>query len=491
MTRKIIPFLLAALLAALALPGAAEAKPSANAMAFAYQQYLKQHPPKEKIVKYNVYPYGGSVIPNGENIPLWAAAQDPASYERKTAVKYILHGKDGWLFRTADFRTDFTAQPKTLDYFRRLNRALEARGQTLLIAFQPPRALMSASHLDRAAAPKGYTTEKARDGYNAFLEQLDDQGLKTVDLSEADIKAPYFAKGDFHWTPGGATDAAQKVASALRKLSVYDDIPRQNFQSEITGLDVATRGAFEEFIQQTCHINIELTSNPLWTTHAVGKTASTAASLLGDAAVPSITVIGTSNSAEDNKFNFVGALKKFVHADIYNAALTGGGFGESAARYYASDEYHDHPPKAIIWEFLSQHNYNNAESLAAFRQMIPAVYGTCSKEKSLAAFDGPISGTQTELFSKVDNISLKDSYLYMDVKDPVERNLRVDILYDSGNADQVELTRSTRIHNNGRYFLELSDPANSHALHIQLVTDKPQGHVAARICPYPVQVAEK
>lgn len=477
-----------AVLALLAAPAQA-AGPSAAAMDYAYKVYFKAHPPKDKPVKYNLYPYAGPVIPSGADIPLCAAARDTEAYARKTAVKYIKHGKDGWLFRTADFRTDFTASPQALAYFNRLNRALEAKGQTLIIAFQPPRAMLAAAHIDPADQPTDYSPARARKGYEAFLQQLKDQGLTVADLSETDKKIEYFAKGDFHWTPAGAADSAFKLAAALKDTRAYSDMKKQDFESGITGLDVATRGAFEEFIQQTCKINIELTAKPLWATHATGDGAVDAASLLGDEAFPAVTVVGTSNAAEDDKFNFVGALKRFTRTDIYNAALTGGGFGASAYRYYASEEYHEHPPTVVIWEFLPQHNYNNAESLNAFRQMIPAVHGACTKDKALAEYTGAITGPQTAFFDKIADTSLKDTYLYLEVKNPAARDLRIDILYRNGNADQVDLTRTTRIGNNGKYYLELGDSGNDHALYVHLVTDKPEGNMTARLCPYGVQVA--
>jgi alginate biosynthesis protein AlgX len=484
----IIPLAMAALLFP---PSPAEAGPSAAAMDFGYQKYLRFHPPQDKPLKLNLYPYGGPIIPTGSDIPVCAAAHTAEAYAKKRDLRYVTHGLDGWLFRTIDFRTDFAAAPQTIKYFTRLNSTLAAHGQTLIVAIQPPRAMVSAKHIDPAGKPKGYAPEKAHEGYEAFLKQIQQAGIRTVDLSNVAPDITYFAKGDFHWAPAGSGDSAKKVAAALQDIPAYAHIDKQDFISEISGIDAAERGALEEFIQQTCQINLELTTKPVWATHAKETGASAAKSLLGDTAFPAMTVVGTSNSAEDDKFNFVGALKQYSHADIYNAALTGGGFSSSSYRYYASDEYHAHPPKIIIWEFLPQHNYNNTESMNGFRQMIPAVYGACSKEDALAEYSGDIKQTQTEFFSRIRNISLKDTYLFLDVKDPLERDLRVEILYSNGDADQTELTRSTRIKNNGKYYLELGNDVDTNALFFHLITDKPQGHVTARLCHYPTKIVGK
>jgi alginate biosynthesis protein AlgX len=379
-----------------------------------------------------------------------------------------------------------------MKYFTRLNSALAAHGQTLVVAFQPPRGMVSAKHIDPSSRPKDYTPEKAHEGYEAFLQQLQQAGIKTVDLSNPASDITYFAKGDFHWAPAGSGDSAKKIAAALQDIPAYAHVDKQDFVSEVAGIEAAERGALEEFIQQTCQINLELTTKPVWTTHAKETDAAAAAkSLLGDVSFPAMTVVGTSNSAEDDKFNFVGALKHYARADIYNAALTGGGFSSSSYRYYASDEYHANPPKIIIWEFLPQHNYNNTESMNGFRQMIPAVSGACSKDNALAEYSGDIKQAQTEFFNRVKNISLKDTYLFLDVKNPLERDLRVEILYTNGDADQVELSRTTRIKNNGKYYLELGNDVDNNALYFHLITDKPQGQVTARLCKYPTKIAGK
>jgi alginate biosynthesis protein AlgX len=492
MKRKITGYVTAMVMAGLlsSLSSAKAGEPSSS-MSHGYKTYFRFHPPQDKPVKNNLYPFEGPIIPTGQDIPVCAAARVEESYARKKSVRYILHGKNGWLFRTSDFKTDFTASPQTMEYFTRLNRSLAARGQTLVVAFQPPRGLVSSKYIDPAAAPKGYTPEKAREGYKAFLKQLDDTGIVTVDLSDVPSDVTYFEKGDFHWSPAGARDSAKKIAEALRDVSGYGSIDKQDFESEVIGLAPASRGTFEEFIQQTCHVNIELTTKPVWSTHAKAAKGSDAESLFGNASFPAISIVGTSNSAQDDKFDFVGALKRFSRADIYNAALTGGGFGSSSYRYFASDEYRAHPPKIVVWEFLPQHDYNNAESLNAFRQMIPAVYGACRKDRALADFFGEITQKKTEFFSKIKDQSLKNTYLYLEATNPKERTLSVEILYKNGNADRVDLTRSSRMANNGKYYLELGNALENNAMFFHLITDIPQGHLSARLCQYPVTIAEK
>ena len=431
---------LAILLFLLAAPALAQAEMTPEQM-YGYKTFLRLHPPKEKPVKYNLYPHDGPVIGYGQDIPLCPALRDEATYENKTELKSLRHGKNGWLFRTIDFRTDFMASKETLSYLTRLNRLLASKGQTLVVAFQPSRAMASAAYLDPADLPTGYTPQKQKEGYKAFLKQLNDAGIIAPDLSEIPAGITYFPKGDFHWAPAGARDAALKISKAVKNLPAYDDLPEKEFESKITGLGPADRGAFEEFLQSTCKVNIELTSEPYW--QSTG-TAGAAEDLLGDGSAPGVTLLGTSNSSEEQKFNFAGFLRQYLNADVYNAAVLGGGFGSSSFRYYASDEYRQQPPKIVVWEFLPQHNYNNAESLASLRQMIPAVQGACEPTAALATYKGPVTAEKSEIFKKLPAEKLRNAYLYMHLTAPADRDLKLEILYSNGDADQVDLTRSAR-----------------------------------------------
>jgi alginate biosynthesis protein AlgX len=456
---------------------------------FGWTLYFKYHPAKKH---FNPYPYDGPVIEKGQTIPVCKEAQLLQAYLFKKELKVISQGKDGWLFRTADFRTDFAASPRAMEYFRRLNQALAAHGQVLIAAFQAPRGMLAEKHLDPAHIPAGYDPAQARQSYKAFIRQLRSAGIMALDLSDVPEGLEYFPKGDFHWSSTGAGWTAQKVAELIRKLPGYVQLEKKNFETKITGqAKNPAHGAFEAFIQSTCKVNIRMQPVDLWTTDSQKDGSAKADSLLGEAAYPAVTVLGTSNSAEDPKFNFVGSLKHFLHADVYNAAVVAGGFGSSSYRYYASDEYRANPPKFVVWEFLPQHEYNSEISMAAFRQMIPAVYGACDEKDAAATYKNAITTEKFNIFKGINEKSLKDAYLYMEVSEPAERNLRVELLYANGDADQVDMTRSTRVPNNGKYFLELEPKTNQSLLFMRLLTDRPQGQVNARLCHYPVTLASR
>lgn len=439
--------------------------------------------------KRDMYPFTTPVVKYGDDIPICEAATKAETYaSTKKQYKYVLHGKDGWLYRTVDFRTDFVIKPKSMEYFKRLNKIMKQKGETLIVFLQPPRAVMGARHIDPAVAPAGYDPAQGKAGYKAFIKQLNDNDILAVDLSDAPTEPEYFQKGDIHWNYEGAKWSAIKLAEMIKKLPAYDKLEKKNFVSEIISWEIPDRGTLEDLIQYVCQYNIEIISYPVWATTPDAESSDNASiedSLLGDLSFPEITVVGTSNSYLDYKFNFVGMLKNLLKTDVYNAAIIGGGFGSSSFRYYASDEYQEHPPKVVVWEFLTQHNYNASDADSSFRQMIPALYGACDPKDAVATYDGEIKSTKVDFFDKLKNTPLKDTYLYLEATNPEGRSLQVEILYADGEADMINMSRNTRMTNNGKYYLEMPDNT---PLFMNLITDKPEGNLHARLCRYPAQV---
>src|SRR5262249_17385748 len=110
MARIVLAFLgLLALLAAACAPARAQQLP--KDILYGYTTYFKYHGPKNKEIRRNLYPYAGAPIPFGHDIPVCAAAKTEEAYEHKRDIRYLMHGRGGWIYRTIDFRTDFTATP--------------------------------------------------------------------------------------------------------------------------------------------------------------------------------------------------------------------------------------------------------------------------------------------------------------------------------------------------------------------------------------------
>jgi alginate biosynthesis protein AlgX len=451
-------------------------------------EHTLQQTDKQKALYKKTYPFDTPIFKYDENLPVCDIAKQAETYDKtKEQYKYVVQGKDGWLYRTVDFKTDFTIAPPSLKYFKRLDEILKSKRQILIVLLQPPRAVVAAEHIDYKNAPNGYKSENGIAGYKAFIKQLSEQGILAVDLSYAPSSPDYYQKGDIHWNYEGARWSAEQVSNLIKTLPEYNTLEKKDFHSEIISWEIPGRGTIEDLIQEICRYNIEAVSYPVWATTPVSGTNSVEESLLGEIAFPDITVVGTSNSYLDYKLNFVGALKTYLKADVYNAAIIGGGFGSSAFRYYASDEYHKNPPKIVIWEFLTQHNFNAVDAKNSFRQMIPAIQGACKKEQALIEFDTRINSFKTDFFKEMVGKNLKDSYLYIEATEPEGRSLRLEILYEDGEADAVDMSRNTRMSNNGKYYFELQDNT---PLFFHLITDKAEGHFHARLCHYPQKIVK-
>ena len=464
----------------------AETPGNAGGMDYGFMTYFRHHPPKERTVSRNPYPFAGPVIGPGQDIPVCPAARSEAAYAAPESrdMRQIIHGRDGWIFRTSDFRTDFSATPAALRYFDRLNRRLAAEGQTLVVAFQPPRALLASPHVDASAMPKGYTPERALKGYQDFVAQLRSAGITAADLSAPPAGVSYFPKGDTHWSPEGAMWAAEVVAKEVKKIPSYATLPRQNFAMSMTGIAAPSRGAFEEFVQQTCGINIQMTATPVWTTTAASSKAKISTS-------PGIALLGTGDSANDRKFGFAGALKKSLGTDVYNAAVTGGGAGMSPYTYFASDEYRSHPPKIIIWEFPSNYNYNSPASHTVFRQMLSAIEGGCSDKAALANWSGGIDSNETNIFGSMEKIPLRDAYLYLEAQGSPAASLRTEVLYGDGEADEIDMAGLPAGSESRRYYLDMTPATAAPAQFLHILSDRPGGSLVARLCRSHTYVADR
>ena len=263
----------------------------------------------------------------------------------------------------------------------------------------------------------------------------------------------------------------------------------------------------------------------MWATTSLSEDISEA-SLFGDVTYPDVAIVGTSNTAHEEDFNFVGSLKQELKADIRNRAVSAGAFSGSSLLFYSTDEFHEHPPKILIWEFLSHHNFGD---YVGFRQMVPALEGPCTGDDVLATKEITIDVPQyvidqdferikddlidltqfTEeqaselrrakkrnaalreslmhevlVFEDLEDkhIKAKDSYLMIEVKNPENRLVNIGMLFSTGNAEEVDVSRSRRAENNGRYFWEFDPKEEGELIMLQIETNKPQGTIKANIC---------
>lgn len=450
--------------------------------------------------------------------PCMPKLRDPLNYKgtKRKILKQIEPGNDGWLFRTADFRTDFTMPDKTFDYMVKVNNALKAKGTDLYIVLQPPRAVVERAHVLPQFKPEAYDPDVAQANYRALIKRLNDAGIHAVDISAPPSDFEYFFKGDPHWRREGAQWSAEQVAKMVRENPQYAGIKKEEFSIEITWWLESELGELDEFVQEICGVEIPPERRPMWATTGLSGVSEDA--LFGDVTYPDIAIIGTSNTAHEEDFNFVGSLKQAMKADIRNRAMSAGGFSGSGLVFFASEEFQQHPPKILLWEFLSHHVFDD---YVGFRQMLPAIQGECTDTDALAKSDDivitiseedkkpnmpallplkegmfgppspvnplervPVKMHEVKLMDYLEtkHIKGKESYLQLEVTEPETRDLRLSVLYANGDADTIDLSRSRRAENTGRYFVEFNPDIDQELMMMQIETDKPDGKVKARIC---------
>ncbi len=397
------------------------------------------------------------------------AAATPAAYEGEWF--YRLHaGPDGWLLRDDDLTTTFMVAPDTLAYLERLTAALSDKGVALVLAAQPPRGVA----LPAGSLP-GYNPGAALGRYADVRAALETTGLHVTDLGRVASETPnYFFRRDHHWTPDGAEASARAVAETLRAAQLFGQLEPETFTTEATQ-EEEQMGSFGEAIGRICGRNPPAERLTRYRTR-VERTAEQASGqetpatdLFGDVSAPPVTLVGTSNSARPD-LNFSGFLEQATGFEVLNAAATGGGPQAALESYLRSETFHQATPVVIVWEFVTL--FDLPQDPLFYRQLIPSVEGACAAPAVtrrvdgtlLTLFDGPRSGRN----------------LYLEFSDLSLTAFGLELVYQNGHRESLNLRRSGRETNDGSYFLEL---AGQPARITLTLPERATGDVQARLCP--------
>ncbi len=393
------------------------------------------------------------------------AASDAASYRGEWF--YRLHaGPDGWLLRDDDLETEFTLNPRTLTYLRRLNEALRAQGVTLVVAAQPPRGVA----LPPDGVP-GYRPGDVLERYREVRGALQSAGLVVTDLATVARDTPgYFFRRDHHWTPDGARSSAEAVAAAIANTPSFASttfVP-QTFRTEVVRNE-AQRGSFGEAVGRICGRAPPAETFTRYRT--VAETGS--GDDLFSAVAPPVALVGTSNSAR-NDLNFAGFLAEASGLEVLNASLIGGGPEAALDAYLRSATFREARPAFLVWEFATL--FDVPQDPLFYRQLVPSVRGACTQAESRASATRPLGQTVPLLRG----VRGDTGFLALNVSDLSQTAFDVRLEYRNGRRETVRLERPARERNDGRFFLELGGPLRAATL---LVPADAEGTVEARVCP--------
>ncbi|MCG8394334.1 MAG: hypothetical protein MI745_14745 [Pseudomonadales bacterium] len=428
------------------------------------------------------------------------ALADPATYADGTmaSMRQLVAGKRYWYFRTeVDLQTQFPVSARTRENVRELVTLLSRRGIQLVVMLQPTRGLMHADELIQPWRGR-YPLSAVRDAYLRKAETLRAQGVRVADMEpvlRSDHAREYFFRRDHHWTPYGAEVSARQVARVMLADPGIEALPRMAFE---TRPDILLRklGTLNVAVSQVCGNAYGYQ----WVRGSVTVPAEGAASadaLFGEVSVPSIALVGTSNS--DNRddryknYNFHGFLQQFLGRDVVNLAMTGGGATGALEDFLYSPSYAAGQFRYLIWELPVNYALGEPE---VWRQLLPAAAGGCADRPRLArgAATLPVpgqdqrvevlanAGKQRQQTAGQGSLILDLTFSHSALKD-----FYVLAYYDDGQREKVRIRRPGRL-DTGRFTLRLDPPGNgSHLLSVLLQPKQPLATpltVESALCDY-------
>ncbi|MEE3118327.1 alginate biosynthesis protein AlgX [Marinobacter sp.] len=373
----------------------------------------------------------------------------------------LVQGRDGWLFRSeAELPEQFGPSAQGLRHLERFARYLkDSAGSELVLVFQPTKGLV---HPDKLAdnAAVDFSWAYARSNYLDALAKFRQAGLVVPDLGpllrESERDDAYYFKRDHHWTPYGARRTARIVADRIRQMPVFQSLPTQEFETRRTGL-IRKDGSLQDAARRICgqawpsqYVD-EYRTNP-----GGGIEGDEQSALFGDEGLPSITLVGTSNSKGAQDYNFAGALQEYLGVEILNMAVAGGSYDGSMFEYLMSDSFRESPPDIIIWEIPAYHTLDSGEF---YRQVTPMVsHGCQGREPVLEHTSAVTAGTNEVLYNgggKFLELPSNEYLVDLQFSDPAVKEVDAYIWYVFGRKDRVDLEYGSRVETTGRFMFEL------------------------------------
>ncbi len=283
-------------------------------------------------------------------VNLWAAIDYTLFNEGRRGV---IVGTRGWLYTDEEFhvpeRADATLR-KNLQAISSTRAALSKAGVQLITTVVPSKARVYAEFLDDEKPAQVHTAI-----YDTLLTTLASQGIPSVDLrhtlTSGKSQHPTYFQTDTHWTPHGARLAATEIARVARASGLAPGEPA--FFVTRKERRAAHRGDLCNFLPLAPYFSRLLppleTLDVMRTDPGPAQLSSAPVDLFGDSDLPQVVLVGTSYSANP-LWNFIGALKESLGADIASYARQGAGPFKPMTAYLQSEDFRAHPPSLVIWE---------------------------------------------------------------------------------------------------------------------------------------------
>lgn len=399
-------------------------------------------------------------------------------------------GDEAWVFRDFDLKIPRLTNESSRA-LKRLKDAFDYHGITLVALPVPTKGMVYGHYVPEAVK---FSPEEAQAGYHTVVEKLNEIGIFTPNLLAPALaslepeKDPYFFKIESHWSPEGARLSAQTVAAFLREKGLLAGIPQATFETKITGSTTRKSGSQLD-LEKVCDISLAPEELNLYETNEITEDSG-----LFDAESFSAVLFGTSYS-DMPEWHFPDFLMEALEVKILDWAIGASGPFTAMQDYFLNDAFEDSQVsklKLALWEFPVRANFGSVEDL---RQLIPAVYGTCSVEESIAHSTSNLSGVTSGTLEIIENtdqaVQGSTFYVVLELSDTNLFDFDIGVSYAGGMKESLTINRTTRVTNTGKFFLEFANAVDAPVEFIRLEglnnTNSTNVLVDARICRIPVK----
>ncbi|HIB68275.1 MAG TPA: hypothetical protein EYO33_25070 [Phycisphaerales bacterium] len=242
--------------------------------------------------------------------------------------------------------------------------------------------------------------------------------------------------------------------------------------------------AFKKVFDKICGTTVPPEKRTQYETVTVGGEQNED-TLFGDAPMPEVVLLGTSNSsASSNVANFEGFLKEALSADVDNRAITGAGIDTSMIAYLNSERARTNPARLAVWEVPGYYDFDHMHH-NVFRQAIPALSGPCGAGAILKHENKKITSEQPlALFAKTGGINTGAFYIDLNFDQAVTEHFSIEIEHEK-TTDEQTFKRSNRYPKaDGQFYYLIDNPDKGD---VESITLKPHedmigNAVTASIC---------
>lgn len=263
--------------------------------------------------------------------------------------KGVVVGHDGWLFTDEEFSCPAHAEKNledNLTYIEDTRKTLASKNVQLAVVVVPAKSRVFATDRD-FALPACRTAL-----YGRISQFLSETHIAATHLLPAMASSPrlksLYLKTDTHWSPDGARLAAHVVRDLVRRDFSGLGLRRSRFVTA-AGAAMPYEGDLLRYLPGVAATDVPRDQLVEYKTDQLTQVADASNTLFGDSSAPTVTLVGTSYSANP-RWNFAGFLKESLQTDVLNAADEGLGPFTVMDKYLQSDAWKDNPPKLLIWE---------------------------------------------------------------------------------------------------------------------------------------------